>query len=83
MNLHEASQFLEASKVSIDMGDDGDAIEIGLKLGLIGLRHLGNEMSGTFGVGDIRAMRRKGHVVQSIAFGQAVFEAIPISELEV
>ena len=65
MNLHEASQFLEASKVSIDMGDDGDAIEIGLKLGLIGLRHLGNEMSGTFGPkGEFQPSRLQARPLQ-------------------
>lgn len=82
MNLQEAGRFLTDSKVEIDLNDPSDAIEIGIRLGLLGLKHLTNEMSGSFDTADITALRRGGMVVRTIGFGQAVYEAVPIRELD-
>jgi hypothetical protein len=82
MDITEVSRLLRENKVEVDMLDRRDAIDIGIDLELIGLRHISNEMSGSFDRVDIANMRRGGLVVRTVAFGQAVFEAVPAKVLE-
>jgi hypothetical protein len=83
MNLGEIAELLQTKGIEVDPNGPRDAIQIGEELGHIGLLHCGNEPTGSFDSADIAAMRRVGLVVKTIGFGQAVYEAVPISELEV
>lgn len=83
MNSKEIKQLLCDQKIEASPHDMRDPLDIGLALGLLGLKHVATEISGTYDEKTARFMRLRGLVVVPSGFAQNVFMAVPASEVEV
>ncbi len=72
-------RHFERQGVAIDFEDTRDMVSIGLHLGLVSLVPLGLESPSIHSDQDVIRLRRdQGRVVLPIAYGQAIFQAVPI-----
>ena len=78
LNLAEVEGLLQEHKVLVSPEDDRNPIAIASSLGIIGLHEVERVESGHFDKVDQRRMLTHGLLIEPIAFGQCVLQAIRI-----
>lgn len=76
LNLQEIVKLLESSKVLIAPEDDRNPVVIAAGLGLVGLMEIETVQSGYFDGVDQSRMISHGRIVEPIAYGQRVLQAV-------
>jgi hypothetical protein len=80
LSLREVNELLRESKVEISPEDNRNPIVIAAALNIVNLVEVDRVETGFFNGVDQSRMITDGKIVQSIAFGQCVMQAIRIGD---
>ncbi len=83
LNLREIIQLLESKKVLVAPEDGRNPVLIAASLGMVGLIELERVETGYFDKVDQSRMINHGRIVEPIAYGQRVMQAVlPVIDME-